>query len=113
MRFQLVKRFLLKISRKIIIYRKIKKLKQNKNPRKSLSTTILTSFQQNKLFISGILTAINCYKVKSATMVQDLFTAAKVFALVIIILAGIVWLAFGHTQQLEEPLKNTDWSPGN
>ena len=46
-------------------------------------------------------------------MVQDLFTAAKVFALVIIILAGIVWLAFGHTQQLEEPLKNTDWSPGN
>jgi amino acid transporter len=46
-------------------------------------------------------------------MVQDLFTVAKVFALVIIILAGIVWLAFGHTQQLEEPLKNTDWSPGN
>ena len=46
-------------------------------------------------------------------MVQDLFTAAKVFALVIIIVAGIVWLAFGHTEQLEEPLKNTDWSPGN
>jgi hypothetical protein len=44
--------------------------------------------------------------------VQDIFTAAKVFALVIIIMAGIVWLGFGHTERLEEPMKNTDWSPG-
>jgi len=63
-------------------------------------------------FILGLLTAINCWKVKSATCVQDIFTAAKVFALVIIIMAGIVWLGFGHTERLEEPMKNTDWSPG-
>lgn len=60
-----------------------------------------------------LLTAINCYKVKSATMVQDLFTGAKVFALVIVIIAGIVWLGFGHTEQLEDPMRNTDWSPGH
>ena len=58
------------------------------------------------------MTFINCWKVKSATLVQDLFTGAKVFALVIIIMAGIVWLGFGHVEQLKEPMKNTDWSPG-
>jgi amino acid transporter len=46
------------------------------------------------------------------TLPQDLFTAAKVFALVIIIMAGIVWLGFGHVEKLQEPLNNTDWSPG-
>jgi L-type amino acid transporter 5 len=44
-------------------------------------------------------------------MVQDIFTAAKVLALVVIIMTGAVWLGFGHTNNLANPMNNTDWSP--
>ena len=44
-------------------------------------------------------------------MVQDIFTAAKVLALVTIIIAGLTWLGFGHTSNLSNPMSNTDWSP--
>ena len=51
--------------------------------------------------VTGLLTFVNCWNVKSATKVQDVFTATKIFALVIIILAGVVWLAFGHLENLQ------------
>lgn len=63
--------------------------------------------------VISLLTAINCYNVKSATVVQDIFTAAKVFALVTIIMAGIVWLGYGHTETLSDPMRDTDWNPGH
>lgn len=44
-------------------------------------------------------------------MVQDIFTAAKVLALVTIIIAGLTWLGFGHTSNLSNAMSNTDWSP--
>ncbi len=58
-----------------------------------------------------LLTAINCYNVKSATLVQDIFTAAKVLALMVIVVSGIVWLGLGHTKNLSLPMSNTNWSP--
>lgn len=43
-----------------------------------------------------ILTFVNCVSVKWATKVQDVFTVAKVFALVLVVLTGIVVLAMGN-----------------
>ena len=60
-----------------------------------------------------MLTAINCYNVKSATKIQDIFSATKVLALVIIIVTGVVWLAFGHLENLANPMANSEFNPGN
>ncbi len=43
----------------------------------------------------GFLTFINCYNVKWATRVQDVFAVTKVFALAIIVVAGLVYLFMG------------------
>ncbi|XP_019636842.1 PREDICTED: large neutral amino acids transporter small subunit 1-like [Branchiostoma belcheri] len=48
-----------------------------------------------------VLTAINCGKVRWATRVMDLFTAAKLLALALIIGLGIMQLAKGETQHLQ------------
>ena len=61
----------------------------------------------------GLLTAINCHNVKSSTLVQDIFAAAKVLALIIIILTGFVWIGMGHTENLQDTMANTKWNVGN
>ena len=55
-----------------------------------------------------LLTAINCYNVKSVTRIQDAFTATKVFALVLIIAAGAVWIGLGHNENLTKAVNFTD-----
>ena len=42
-----------------------------------------------------LLAFINCWSVKAATKVQDYFTLAKLLALFIIIITGIIQLARG------------------
>ncbi|KAK1138117.1 hypothetical protein K0M31_002602 [Melipona bicolor] len=62
--------------------------------------------------ITCLLTAINCYNVKWATRVQDIFTGTKIFALVIIMVAGFWWLCLGHTENFRHPMDGTNTQPG-
>lgn len=59
-----------------------------------------------------LLTVINCYNVKWVTRVQDIFTATKIFALGIIVVAGIWYLCAGNTKHFEEPMAGTQLEPG-
>ena len=51
-----------------------------------------------------ILTFVNCYEVKWATRVQDVFTVAKLLALFIIIGTGIIQLGRGENKTLKTKL---------
>ncbi len=50
---------------------------------------------------------------KSVAKVQDLFTATKVLALIIVIVAGVVYLSLGYTQNMADPLRDTKFNPGS
>jgi len=60
-----------------------------------------------------IITFINCYSVKLATKVQNIFTAAKLLAIVIIVIGGIIKLAQGNTQYLDSGFKGSTDNFGN
>ncbi|CAH1173450.1 unnamed protein product [Phaedon cochleariae] len=60
-----------------------------------------------------VILYVNCYSVNLATSVQNVFTAAKLVAVLIVVLGGAYKMFEGHTQHLMEPFKNTKFSIGN
>lgn len=62
---------------------------------------------------TGVLTVINCYNVKLVTKVTDIFTGTKIFALLIIVAAGLWYLCAGNTENWSEPMRGSQTSPGS
>ncbi|XP_018342791.1 PREDICTED: large neutral amino acids transporter small subunit 1 isoform X2 [Trachymyrmex septentrionalis] len=58
------------------------------------------------------LTFINCYDVKETSKMQNVFMFAKIGALMIIIIAGLIWLCIGHKENFENSFENTNTDPG-
>ncbi|PWA33032.1 hypothetical protein CCH79_00013049 [Gambusia affinis] len=66
-------------------------------------------------FSAVLLTFVNCYSVKAATRVQDIFAAAKLLALTLIIIIGFVKIGQGGTDELlpENSFKGSSYEFGN
>lgn len=64
------------------------------------------------VFIIITLATINGLSAKWATRVHTLFTVAKVLALAIIVVAGVIQLAEGNTQNFENAFEGTSQDPG-
>ncbi|XP_011314128.1 large neutral amino acids transporter small subunit 1 [Fopius arisanus] len=62
--------------------------------------------------VTCLLTAINCYNVKWATRVQDVFTGTKIFALIIIIATGLYYFSTNDSVPFSQPMKGTNTEPG-
>ncbi|CAH0553340.1 unnamed protein product [Brassicogethes aeneus] len=60
-----------------------------------------------------VILYVNCYSVNLATSVQNVFTAAKLVAVLIVIIGGAYKISEGNTQHLRQPFKNTQYSIGN
>lgn len=55
-----------------------------------------------------ILAIVNCINVRLAMSVQVFFMVAKVLALTVIIIGGVVMLVQGHTENFDDSFKNTN-----
>ncbi|CAG7830125.1 unnamed protein product [Allacma fusca] len=62
--------------------------------------------------VIALLTAVNCYNVKSAARLQDVFTSMKIFSLVIIVVAGLVAFFTRSEENLAGPFEGTTTEPG-
>ncbi|XP_044756183.1 b(0,+)-type amino acid transporter 1 isoform X1 [Coccinella septempunctata] len=60
-----------------------------------------------------VILYINCYSVNLATSVQNIFTAAKLVAVAVVILGGVYKIFEGNTQHLRVPFRGTKYSFGN
>ncbi|CAH8595758.1 unnamed protein product [Heterobilharzia americana] len=58
------------------------------------------------------LSFVNAFSIKFSTRIQDVFTFAKLAALIMIIVTGFVQIGFGRYDGLKEPFEDSDWSPG-
>uniref|UniRef100_A0A8B9CQ46 b(0,+)-type amino acid transporter 1 n=1 Tax=Anser brachyrhynchus TaxID=132585 RepID=A0A8B9CQ46_9AVES len=54
-----------------------------------------------------VLTIINCLNVRLATSIMNVFTAAKLLALLVIVVGGLALLAKGQTQSFQNAFQNT------
>jgi len=66
-----------------------------------------------KIIAAGIIALIllvNCLSVRGATVVQVVFTAAKLLAVIMIIVTGVVRLVQGHTDALQDAFNGTTTS---
>ncbi|XP_033478443.2 b(0,+)-type amino acid transporter 1 isoform X1 [Epinephelus lanceolatus] len=59
-----------------------------------------------------LISLINCVSVKLASYVQNFFTAAKLFIILIMVVAGMVMLAQGKTETLSDAFDGTSTSIG-
>ncbi|XP_028966816.1 b(0,+)-type amino acid transporter 1 [Galendromus occidentalis] len=57
-----------------------------------------------------LVTIANCWSVTLAARIQNVFTVAKIFALICIIFGGMWELAQGQTEYLESGFDGTSWS---
>ncbi|MBN3295347.1 YLAT1 protein, partial [Amia calva] len=60
-----------------------------------------------------LLTSVNCMKVKWGAILQVVSTVAKVLALIVIIIAGLVKLGQGNTQNFEDSFSNSKLNAGD
>ncbi|EDO41594.1 predicted protein [Nematostella vectensis] len=60
----------------------------------------------------GVITYVNCFSVKLATRVQVVFTAAKLIAIAMLIITGLVRLGQGFTGSFDDAFKGTTTSIG-
>lgn len=60
----------------------------------------------------SLLTFVNAMSVRAATRIQDIFTAAKLVALGIIILTGAVQIGKGEVEHLQDTFEGTNWDVG-
>uniref|UniRef100_A0A0A9Z178 B(0,+)-type amino acid transporter 1 n=1 Tax=Lygus hesperus TaxID=30085 RepID=A0A0A9Z178_LYGHE len=65
------------------------------------------------LLFAVIILAINCYSVDLSTNVMNIFTAAKLLAVAIVIGVGMYKIFEGNTKYLERPFEGTTYSVGN
>ncbi|KAM4725987.1 Y+L amino acid transporter 2 isoform 1-T8 [Anableps anableps] len=78
--------------------------------------TCIAPYHGVRLFAAAIiclLTIVNCMKVKWGAILQVISTVAKVLALIIVIIAGLVKLAQGFDQNFEDPFKDSKLDSGN